>query len=69
MKIFEIREYNDGGPQDRGDVIGYAKEESLEIAREKHKKSNWIEVREITSKEYYSKKEQAEAELKMFTFD
>lgn len=66
-KIFEVREYTDGGPQDRGYPIKYVEEVSLEEATTKHKESNWIEVREITQEHYNSLKKEAIENMKMFT--
>jgi len=67
MKIFEIREYSNGGFHDQGEAIGYAKENSLEEAEAKHKPNNWFRVREITQQRYDFLKKQAEENMKRFT--
>lgn len=68
MKIFEVREYTDGGFHDKGYPIGYVQEVSKEEAEAKHKTSNWVEVREISEEMYASRKKDAEETMKMFTF-
>ena len=46
MKIFEIREFIDGGPNDRGFVIGYIESESREELR-KNRPNGFIDYFEI----------------------
>ena len=52
-KIYEIREDQAWGPNDRGHVIGYIKAESKEDARKKYgSDSGFIQFFEISLEEY-----------------
>jgi hypothetical protein len=68
MKIFEKRQFTDGGPNDRGFCIGYihadTEEEAKRILNIKH---GFIQLFEITNEEYEARKEEAAAMLRMFT--
>jgi len=67
MKIFEIIEYSDGGPNDRGFVFDYIKtNQTLEELRAT-RKHGFIDYREISQAEYNEKKEQAEQQMIMFS--
>lgn len=52
-KIFEEKQYSDGGPNDRGVIIGYVEAESKQAAREKTGIThNFIQFVEIPREEY-----------------
>lgn len=69
MKIFEVKNYIDGGPNDRGFIIKYIKSKSRQEAFEKVNKgkSGWFyQVFEISLEEFNKRKKEAENKLKMF---
>ena len=65
MKLFEIREFIDGGPNDRGNVIGYVKASSIEELKEK-RTNYFIDYIEISEERFLKLKEEVENKLKMF---
>ena len=68
MKIFEKRQYIDGGPNDRGRVIGYELGESSQQLEEKFGINHgFTQFYEITREEYLRRKNELENELKIFT--
>lgn len=71
--IFEKRQYTDGGPNDRGYVIGYikadSKEEAMRIKNEEHPGSlGFIQVHKISEETYEQRKKEAESLSKIFKF-
>jgi len=66
MKIYEIILYNDGGPNDKGTVIGYKK--VLENEKPPESKNNFERVHEISLYAYEKAKEEARKNYEIFTF-
>jgi len=82
MKIFEIREFIDGGPNDHGSLIGYIKADNIRDAkknfvhRNKHKLSKgrisnilntgFFQAFEITKEEFDERKLLAYSTLNMY---
>jgi hypothetical protein len=67
MKIFEKREFFDGGPNDKGWTIGYIKAESKEQAKEiLNIDHNFIQLFEISEKEFKKRKKEAWENYKMY---
>ena len=66
-KIFEKRQYQDGGPNDRGDCIGFVralnKEEARKISGITH---NFIQFHEISEKSFLERKREAWNNYKMY---
>lgn len=66
-KIFEKRQMSDGGPMDRGICIGFIKakneKEAKEILNINH---NFIELREISKKEFLQRKKEALENYRMY---
>jgi hypothetical protein len=65
-KIFEIREYTDGGPSDRGDVTGYIKTGKTRDQMREENGHGFTDYIELTKEEYLKKKRIAEQHLEMF---
>lgn len=60
MKIFEKREFSDGGPMDRGTCIGFIRAKDKEIAKKiLNINHGFIELREISQKEFVKRKKEA----------
>lgn len=69
MKIYEIREYIDGGPNDRGFLTGYVKARSKEHARKKvNMKSGFVQIHEISSERYRERKGAALRQAAMYKY-
>ncbi len=67
MAKFEKVEYIDGGPNDRGEVIGYIEADTLEKAREiLNVDHGFTVVRAISEESYYNAKQKAEERLNQF---
>jgi hypothetical protein len=66
MKIYEIIEYSDGGPNDKGTITGYIKTEESRNHLKAKINHNFIDYNEISEKEFLEKKKKAEDNLKMF---
>ena len=69
MAIFEIREYVDGGPSDRGRVIGYKKTDKTRQELREEQGHSFIDYHEITPEEYLEKRKKVEEELAMFNIE
>lgn len=66
-KIFEKIQWLDGGPNDKGIVIGYELGESEKQLRKKFKINHgFISFLEISKAEYELRKKEAQQNLKMF---
>ena len=66
--IFEKVEYSDGGPNDKGSVIGYIEADSLDEAKViLNVNHNFIQVREITQETYNERKKIAKMEYEMYS--
>lgn len=64
MKIFEEIEWTDGGPNDKGSVIGYHYGESESQLKNKYGIThNFISFREITTEEYNKRLQAKQREL------
>ena len=69
MKLFEMVEWTDGGPLDRGIILGYEKGNSEKELKKRFKINHgFISFREISLEEYNKRKKLAEKNLKMFKF-
>lgn len=69
MKIFEKIQLVDGGPNDKGTVIGYERGESEQQLKHKFGINHgFISFREISIKEYTKRKNQLLKQLKLFKF-
>jgi len=69
MKIFEVKEFTDGGPNDKGVLIGYEKGESSEQLKKKNGITHgFISFHEISQEEYNRRKEGARRHFESFTF-
>ena len=66
MKIFEITEYIDGGPNDRGYIVGYLKTDKTLSELRSERKHGFIDYNEISEELFNSRKEIAINELKKF---
>lgn len=67
MKIFEELQWTDGGPLDKGTVIGYEHGESEEQLKNKFGINHgFISFREISIEEYNKRKNQLLKQLKLF---
>jgi len=66
MKIFEKREYIDGGPNDNGFVIGYVKTNKNKEQLRKEVGHGFINFIEISESEFLKKKREAFKKYKMF---
>jgi hypothetical protein len=67
MKIFEIREYSDGGPNDKGVVIGYVKANNKTDAKKRAKITNRFKnVYEISRSYYEALKRMAKERYEIF---
>jgi hypothetical protein len=67
MKIFEKREFTDGGPNDKGFVIGYIKAKSKEEARNiLNIKHGFIQLFEISLIDFSKRKMEAWKNYKIF---
>lgn len=65
--IFEKREYVDGGPNDRGYVIGYIKADSFEEATKiLNIDHSFIQLYEISEEEFNRRKQSVFNDLKQF---
>lgn len=65
MKIFEIIQYEDGGPNDRGKVIGYIKiNEEEELPKTS---TGFKQYHQISIREYNKRKNEALRALDLFT--
>jgi hypothetical protein len=60
-KIYEIREFTDGGPNDRGVVIGYIKSSTPPIAQ-----NAFVQYFEISHLEYISRLTDAYKQIELF---
>lgn len=70
MKIFEKIQYIDGGPNDRGEVIGYIKAHSLQEAKKiLNVNHGFIQVYEISKIEFEARKNKAWLKYKMYKID
>lgn len=65
IKIFEIKEYTDGGPNDKGAVVGYVTANNRKEAS-KNLENVFQTVNEISRETYLFRKKQAEEQLKLF---
>lgn len=65
MKIFELRGYIDGGPNDRGVALEYFEAPSLDAAKTL-KQDTYTSVIEISTDYYYQLKTAAQANLAKF---
>ena len=68
-KIFEIREYSDGGTFDKGDVTGYIKTDKTREQMREENGHGFIDYLELTKEEYLKKKKSAEEFLEMFNIN
>jgi hypothetical protein len=66
MKIFEKREYTDGGTNDRGYTIGYVKTNKTKEQLRKEVGHGFIDFIELSEKQFLEKKEEAFKKYKMF---
>ena len=66
MKIFEKREYMDGGPNDRGFTVGFIKTNKTREDLRKEQGHGFIDYIELTEEAFLKRKRQAEYNLKMF---
>lgn len=67
MKYYEIIEYQDGGPNDKGTIIAYAKGENEEdLSVKKHLTSGFISATEIPLSLFEDRKNKAIKHLAMF---
>jgi len=67
MKIFEKKEYIDGGPNDRGVILGYEKGESPEQLKKKYDINHgFIQFREISLEDFKARKKEAWANYAMY---
>lgn len=66
MNIFEKREYMDGGPNDRGFVIGYIRTNKTREELRKAQGHGFIDYIKLSEKQYSQKKKEAQDNLKMF---
>jgi len=76
MKIFEIREYQDGGPNDRGECCGYVKainrvdaKKRFAVGKKNAKdivNTGFYEAREISQKDFDDRKREAQKYLSIF---
>jgi hypothetical protein len=65
-KIFEIREYTDGGPSDRGDVTGYIKTDKTREQMREENGHGFTDYIELTKEEYVKRRYTAYKFLEMF---
>lgn len=65
--LFEKKEYSDGGPNDKGVLIGYieanSREEAENILNVNH---GFIQIHEISQEVYENRKRDAENTLQMY---
>lgn len=66
MKIFEIREFSDGGPNDQGTIIGYIKTSKSREQLRGDRKHGFIDYFEITKTEFLRRKRKALQIYNMF---
>ena len=67
MKIFEKKEYIDGGPNDRGVILGYEKGESPEQLKKKYGINHgFIQFREISLEDFKERKKVAWVNYAMY---
>jgi len=66
MKIYEIIEYSDGGPNDKGTIVGYKKSNNSRNHLRAKINHNFIDYREISEEEFSKRKKEVEKNLKMF---
>ena len=70
MKVFEKVQWSDGGPNDKGDVMGYIRASSLAEAKEiLNVNHGFLTCREITKEEYNKRRRKAEVALRMFNLE
>jgi hypothetical protein len=68
MFRYQVREYTDGGPGDRGDVLGYVKGNSVEELRKRFGiKHCFIGFTKISEKYYRTERNIARQAMYMFT--
>ena len=68
-KIFEIRQFTDGGPSDRGDVTGYIRTDKTREQMRKENGHGFTDYFELTEEEYLKRKKHAEKVLAMFNIN
>lgn len=68
-KIFEIREYTDGGTFDKGDVIGYIQTDKTRNEMVAENGHGFIDYHEISKEEYLRRKKIAEKVLAVFNIE
>lgn len=66
MKLFQKREYIDGGPNDRGIVIGYVRTTKTREELRSEMSHGFIDFIEISEELFLKLKKDAESKLKMF---
>ena len=67
IKYFEKKRFQDGGPNDKGEIIGYIKAKNLdEVKSILNVNHGFIQVFEISKVEFYKRKSQLKKELRMF---
>jgi hypothetical protein len=66
MKIYEIIELTDGGPNDRGTIVGYIKSNKTKEELKKENNHGFLLYQEISKSEYLTKRKMVEEKLKMF---
>lgn len=68
-KIFEIKEYMDGGPNDKGVTIGFIKAETKEKAKIKAKITNGFKDAVLIDEELYNRRKlEAKQKYDMFCY-
>ena len=68
-KIFEIKEYTDGGTFDKGGVTGYIKTDKTREQMREENGHGFTDYIELTKEEYLEKKQIAEKFLSMFNIN